>query len=94
MARDRNFIQRLANAADIQDAPLPGIPLVEIAGDSRVLIENYFSVTQYDPCCVRVKVKFGYICVCGTNLELSRMSKGQLVVTGCIGQVQVVRGEG
>lgn len=92
MARKRNFAERLVLAADLPDEPIPGQPLVEIAGSGRVLIENHLGVTQYGCQSIRVRVKFGAVCVCGEGLELSRMSKGHLVITGRIEGVQLIRG--
>lgn len=41
MAKGTEFWQRLARDADIHGQPLPGVPIVELAGDRRVLIENH-----------------------------------------------------
>ena len=86
------FLERLSLAADLLDEPLPGRPLVEIVDHSRVLIENHKGVSEYGREMIRVKVKFGSICVCGTNLELARMTKGQLVICGNIDSIQLCRG--
>ena len=88
----RSIADRLAFAVDLPDAPMPGQPLVEIAGENRVLIENHQGVTQYGCQCIRVKVKFGQICVSGHDLALARMIKGQLVVSGSIDAVTLCRG--
>jgi sporulation protein YqfC len=84
--------QRIALVADLPDATVPALPLIEIAGESRVLIENHFGVTQYSRETICVKVKFGQVCVDGFALELARMTKGQLVVTGRIDRVCLLRG--
>lgn len=87
-----NFLDRLSGAADMTDEPLPGVPLVEIAGERRVLIEHHCGVSAYGPEQIRVRVKFGQICICGSGLVLTRMIKGQLIVSGRIDCVQIVRG--
>lgn len=92
MAREKNIMQRLAVSADLEDEPLPGLPLVEIAGDQRVLVENHFGVMEYSDTAVGIRVKFGKILVCGSQLCLSRMTKGQLIISGCIECVRVIRG--
>ena len=84
--------QRIAFGADIPDATVPRLPIVEIAGESRVLIENHRGVTQYSRESICVKVKFGQVCVNGFALELARMTKGQLVITGRIDSVSLFRG--
>ncbi len=42
-----------------------GLPLTEIAGDRRVLIENHLGITEYGPEKIQVRVRFGAICVQG-----------------------------
>lgn len=91
MARGRYFVQRLADGADLHTEPLPGIPIVEVAGDRRVLIERHKGVTEYGPQQIRVRLDFGSVCICGTGLQLARMTRQQLVVTGWIDSVQLQR---
>jgi sporulation protein YqfC len=88
---EKGFMQRITSAVDLNDEPLPGVPLVEIAGDSRVLIEHHFGVTQYGRCQICVRVKYGLVVVLGTRLELARMTKQHLVITGCIECVKLER---
>lgn len=94
MTGNRSFIERMTNAADLPDEPLPGLPLVEIAGNRRVLIEHHRGVVEYGQQKICVKVKYGQVCICGTALELARMTKGQLIITGCIDSVHLIRGCG
>jgi len=53
---EKHFMERVAMAADLPDEPIPGVPLVEIAGDRRVLIEHHCGVTQYGRCRISVRV--------------------------------------
>ena len=81
----------LTQAADLQDEPVPGLPLVEIAGDERLLIEHHKGVTEYGREVIRVNVRFGQICICGSGMKLSRMTKGQLIISGRIESVKLIR---
>lgn len=92
MERDKLFMERLTNAADLQDAPIPGLPLIELAGDRRVLMENHCGVTEYGRERICVKVKFGQVCICGQELNLAKMTKSQLIVCGKIQSVELYRG--
>lgn len=92
MAREFQFMERLTKAADLQEEPIPGLPLIELAGDRRVLMENHCGVTEYGRNRIRVKVKFGQVCVSGQCLELAKMSKGQLIISGKIEGVELIRG--
>lgn len=84
MHRDNKLVSRLLRAADLPEEPVPGQPIIEIVGRQRVLIENHIGVMEYGDCVVRIKVKYGAICVQGCHLELSRMTKGQLIISGII----------
>lgn len=92
MRNSGGILGKLSWAADLPDEPIPGRPLVEIIDNCRVLIENHNGVNEYGCNLIRVKVKFGSICVCGSNLELARMTKGQLIISGIIESIQLCRG--
>lgn len=91
---DKHFLERVTAAADLQGEPIPGLPLVEIAGDRRVLIEHHCGVTQYGRCRISVRVKFGAVVVMGDRLELTRMTGQQLIISGRIDYVQLERSAG
>jgi len=92
MERDKRLLERFTEATDLQDAPIPGVPLIELAGDRRVLMENHCGVTEYGMERVCVKVKFGQVCICGKDLTLAKMTKSQLIVCGRIQSVELYRG--
>lgn len=66
---------------------LAGAPIIEICDLKRVLIENHRGIIEYSCNEIRIKVRYGCICVCGNCLKLSRMSKTKLVITGKISGV-------
>lgn len=88
----RNMMERLSCVMDLADEPIPGQPLLELFGTHRALVEHHSGVTEYGENRIRVKVKFGEICIEGSNLELKRMNKGQLIISGCIQCVHLTRG--
>lgn len=87
----RYFAERLADSADLSGEPMPGVPVVELAGDRRVLIERHGGVTEYSCERICVKVRYGLVCICGCGLELTCMTREQLVITGRIDAVQLQR---
>ena len=91
MNRRRGFLERLAEGADLPGEAMPGQPLVELAGDRRVLIENHKGVTEYGRERISVRVRYGQLVVCGCGLELARMTKEQLVIIGRIDGVTLHR---
>lgn len=91
MKQRRGWIERLADSTDLQGEALPGQPLVELLADRRVLIEHHGGVTEYGREKIQVKVRYGYVCVCGGCLELARMTAEQLVITGRIDTISLIR---
>jgi len=83
---------RLRGIFDMAAQPMPGVPIVEMAGNRRLLIENHQGVMEYGKDRISILVKFGKIHVTGTDLEISYMSRHQLIITGCIDAVAIERG--
>ena len=84
---EKNWLRRL----DLQEEPIPGLPIIEIAGNRRVLIEHHCGVTQYGCRSICVNVKNGCVCIEGSNLELSKMTAKMLIISGCIDCVRLER---
>ena len=91
MGRRKHWVQKIADDADLSCEALPGVPVVELAGEQRVLIERHGGVTQYSREQVCVKVSYGQVCVCGCGLELKQMTREQIVISGRIDGVRLLR---
>lgn len=91
MDRRSGIFGKLADGVDLPGEAIPGQPLVELSGDRRVLIENHRGVTEYRKDRIGIQVSYGQITVCGSGLELVRMSKEQLVIRGRIDSITVCR---
>lgn len=70
------------------------VPLVEIADDRRVLIENHQGVCSYTAEQVQVRVRYGRVCITGSGLRIVRMTREQLVICGTVEEVALHRGGG
>lgn len=87
----RKSMEKLLLGADLPGEIVPGQPLLELAGNTRALIEGHSGVLEYGSERIRVRVKFGNLCISGRELELVRMSGDQLVI---LGQIEAVVLEG
>ena len=92
MKRGDRLKRKLLPGSAVYDPPLPGIPVLELMGDSRVLIENHDGVIAYGDTCICVRVKNGKLTVMGDGLALAYMSRCQLTITGKIIEISVERG--
>lgn len=91
MKQKVSLIRRITEEVGRSSQLLPGIPIVELAGDKRVLIENHRGVTEYRADRICVAVSYGWIHVEGVCLEICRMTANQLVICGNIQKVSLER---
>lgn len=91
MGKGRRLLDQLALGTELAGESIPAQPIVEIAGDGRVLIENHYGVRAYSQDAIVVNVKYGCVCVSGKGLELLCMTKEQLVIRGKIDAVTLQR---
>ncbi len=87
-----SFLDKVALHVQLPGESIPGMPLVEIYGYQRILVENHKGVIMYGCNEIRIKVSYGQLSICGSGLELVRMTKQQLVITGKIDCVSLCRG--
>ena len=91
MKQRRMDVKRIAKSLAEQTDAMPGVPLIEIGSDRRVLIENHKGILEYGTQRIVVKAKFGVYCVHGCGLTIAKMSKEQLVIFGRIDGVALER---
>lgn len=84
MKRGKDILNTIADAADLNFEAFPGVPLVEIYDQKRVLIENHCGVLRYGCKEILIRIRSGCLRICGENLHLARMNKEQVVITGRI----------
>ena len=84
MEKRRKLVTGLNEGNILKSNLLHSLSIVEICDKERVLIENHRGVIRYGCNNVCVKVRYGLICINGSQLQISRMSKNKLVVTGKI----------
>ena len=90
--KQRMWIEKLLGQTDLPGENLPLQPLVEICGNHRVLVENHRGVTVYTNERIGIRVRFGTVEVLGQQLMLRQMSRCQLVISGQIQGVQLLKG--
>ena len=90
MMKQRHWMSSLTDGMDLTGEVCME-PLVEVAGDRRVLIEHHRGILQYQPDCISVKVKFGTVSVTGCGLQIFQMCREKLVISGRIDTVSLHR---
>lgn len=87
MENKESILTRLASAADLQGEPIPGMPLVELLGCQRVLVENHCGIIQYCPNEIIIKVSYGVLIIHGCSLRMALMTKQRLIIKGKVQQI-------
>lgn len=67
------------------------LPLVEILGEKRVLIENHLGVVGYSSEEIQIKVSYGTLSVSGCGLCFAQINREQLVINGQIDSIILLR---
>ncbi len=94
MEKRKPMLRLIAEAVDAPRELLAGEPLIEMAGDQRLMIENHTGVKVYTGNCIRVGIKGGTVSIEGCGLRIARMQKKQLVIVGTIRNLCLERGIG
>lgn len=92
MRAKRKFKEFLPETA-VDPELFPIVPIVELAGSHRVLVENHLGVIQYSTEKIGIKMKYGEIQICGCGLTLEHMTRVKLIVTGRIDGICLLRGD-
>ena len=70
---------------------LSKLPIVELAGTKRVLVENHLGVLAYSASEIQIKLSYGKLSVAGNDLEFMQLNREQLVITGNVDTLQLYR---
>ena len=89
MNRKQPILQRVMHGSEITSQSLPSIPLIEIIGCNRLLIENHICIISYSLQEISVRVKYGQIMIHGEGLHLSYISTDKIVISGCLHNIQL-----
>ena len=68
------------------------LPRATLDGRSRALIENHTGIIEYTAEKLRLDSRLGEIVVAGSNISLSQVRKGSMIVTGHIDSVSMPDG--
>lgn len=85
------FFSVVTARAGLPSESFPGVPLIEIFGQDRVLVENHSCIIGYSSELVEIKVCYGVVRVFGNDLMLSCADREQLIIHGKIRALELDR---
>lgn len=91
MSGNRRLSKWLTAFESLTDEQLPGVPVVEIAGCNRVLVERHQGVLAYSDESIEIRESYGVLCISGEDLQLREMTREQLAIIGKIRNLEIRR---
>lgn len=88
----KNLKSRITDAAGMPKDVLLGVPLLTIAGQSEVCIENYRGILEYTDKLIRIQTKLGKIHVIGRNLQIEFYTNDEMKIIGHITVIEFHEG--
>lgn len=83
---------KIPELLDLPDQTISGVPIIEIYGDRRVLVEGRCTVVQYGSNCIKLRNACGTVCVHGCGLMMVELSQYQMIITGKVENISIARG--
>lgn len=72
--------------------PINRMPLAEIIGNHRVLMENHLGICEYGDCCIVVATSLGRAIIEGEDLQIMQLDREKLVIIGKIAALRLTVG--
>ncbi|NLP18625.1 MAG: sporulation protein YqfC [Firmicutes bacterium] len=80
--RARALRSELADFFELPKDILLDLPRITLLGNLRLVIENHRGLIQYEPVQIRVCLEKGEVVLQGSNLNISLISKEEIVIDG------------
>ena len=88
--KQAKLLRSFTEKAGLHMETLSDLPLLELCGEDRILVENHKCVVGYTEREIIIRVSFGLIEISGEALEISRANKEQLIIYGRIRNISLV----
>ena len=92
MSRKKRILSKMISSADLDADLEPGLPILELAGSERILIEKHISVIAYTNVDIYIKMSYGLILIAGNGLLIEKMTDDQLIISGKIACIRIEKG--
>ena len=88
LRKRRGLGEDIADRLDLPGEALLGSAKLTLTANRRALVENHCGILEYGPEQIQVSVKRGKIVLRGSNLRLTAMNKGALLICGKLQSVE------
>ena len=89
MEKKQSFLSGLTDRMGLPGEAMPGVSVAELWGKEKVLVDHHGGVIAYSPEEIQVRVSYGLLKISGSDLQMSRMTGQQLIISGHIQSLTV-----
>lgn len=91
MDKKGGLLERASRALDMPGDVVAGLPRLELIGDGELRMESHRGILAYGPEEIHISGGKLVVMVRGSGLELRAMNPTELLITGRIAAVELVR---
>ena len=88
LRKRRGLGEDIADRLDLPGEALLGSAKLTLTANRRALVENHCGILEYGPEHIQISVKRGKIVLRGSDLRLTAMKKGELLICGKLQSVE------
>ena len=78
----------MADAANLPEDVVLGVPILTLTGHYEVNIENYRGILEYTEQLIRINVRSGQIRITGKSLEINYYTTTDMKITGKVEKIE------
>ena len=78
----------MADAANLPQDVVLGVPILTLTGHYEVNIENYRGILEYTEQLIRINVRSGQIRITGKSLEINYYTTTDMKITGKVEKIE------
>ena len=93
MQKRKRFGSKLNKVLEIPDEISTNNPKITVTGFSRILIENFKGILEYEETCIKINTFIGKINVNGINLNMQQMTSDDIEIIGLIDGIEFENSE-
>jgi sporulation protein YqfC len=83
--------EKITEMLDLPKEIVLNVPKMTVVGNSDIIIENYRGIIEYDTIRIRVNTAIGIIKIYGTGLSIKAITSEDIIVSGEINQIEILK---
>ena len=89
--KQTKVLRYFTESAGLHMEALANMPLLELCGEDRILVENHKCVVGYTDEEIIIRVNFGLIQISGDDMKITCVNREQVVIGGNIRNITLLK---